>query len=89
MLPETTGAGVIVVAERTRKLVNRAEIPLGNGRAVRATLSLGCATFEAGVSGSASEILALAREAVATARKAGGDQVTALEPALDAQSGLG
>ena len=89
VLPETTGAGVIVVAERTRKLVNREEIVVGKGRSVQATLSLGCATFEAGVSGSATEILALAREAVATARKAGGNQVTALEPALDAQSGLG
>jgi diguanylate cyclase (GGDEF)-like protein len=89
ILPETTGAGVVVVAERTRKLVHREQQTLGKGRTVSATLSLGCATFEAGAGGTAGELLALAEEALQTAKRAGGDQVTALDPALDAKSGAG
>jgi diguanylate cyclase (GGDEF)-like protein len=89
VLPETTGAGVVVVAERTRKLVTREEHNLGKGRVVRATLSLGCATFEAGANGGGSELLALADEALAAASKAGGDRVTALDPALNAKQGAG
>ena len=87
VLPETTGAGVVVVAERTRKLVTREEHTLAKGRVVRATLSLGCATFEAGAGGTANELLALAEEALRAATQAGGDRVTAVDPALDARRG--
>ena len=89
VLPETTGAGVVVVAERTRKLVHRDEHALGKGHTVRATLSLGCATLEAGATGTGTgkELLALAEEALQTARRAGGDQVASLDPAVSARTG--
>jgi diguanylate cyclase (GGDEF)-like protein len=87
ILPETTGAGVVVVAERTRKLVRGEPHSLGKGRSLGASLSVGCATLEAGASCSGPQLLALASEALDAAQRAGGDQVTALDPALDGNTG--
>jgi diguanylate cyclase (GGDEF)-like protein len=87
ILPETTGAGVVVVAERTRKLVRGEPHSLGKGRTLGATLSIGCATLEAGAGCNGPELLALAAEALDSALRAGGDQVTALDPAPGGNTG--
>ncbi len=85
VLPDTNSAGVSVVADRTRQLVQELP-PQAPGASALATLSLGCATLEAGAAASDRDLLAVAEEAVASARAAGGNQVAALDPAVEVQA---
>ncbi len=82
VLPGTAAEGVKIVAERARKFVERAEVPLGGGRAISVTASFGCATLDPNCEAmpSPTELLALGDEALYEAKHAGRNRVVCHVP---------
>jgi diguanylate cyclase (GGDEF)-like protein len=75
LLPETDLAQAQVVAERVRRdtAAQRHEVP-GSVEQARVTLSIGAAIFS-GQSGNAADMFEAARTALATAKRAGGNEI--------------
>jgi diguanylate cyclase (GGDEF)-like protein len=80
VLPETDRAGVVVVAERTRKLIFADPYDIGSGWSPRVTMSFGCTAFPADQLGEWHVLPALAAQALMTAQGAGGNTLTVFDP---------
>jgi diguanylate cyclase (GGDEF)-like protein len=76
VLPETNGAGAVVVAERARAAVAALQIPGGPPGKPGLTMSFGCATSAPDDATTAAEIIAHAAGALAGARNGGGNRVS-------------
>jgi diguanylate cyclase (GGDEF)-like protein len=81
VLPETNGAGAVVVAERARAAVAALQTPGAPAGKPGLTMSFGCATAAPEDSNTAAEIIAHAAAALAGARASGGNRVSVHRPA--------
>jgi diguanylate cyclase (GGDEF)-like protein len=80
VLPETSREGVVVVAERTRKLILAEAYDIGAGWSPRITMSFGCTSFEASQLGHWHAIPTLAAQALEAAQAAAGNTVSVFDP---------
>ncbi len=89
VLPETGRAGVVVVAERSRKLICTEDYDIGAGWSPRVTISLGCTASQGGAAGDWQTLLALGNGALDAARATGGNSVTVFDRPAAAPAGPG
>lgn len=83
LLPGTDEAGALIVAERVRKIVNRAALPhSASPVAPYVTVSLGVATVEPGELQRVDRLIARADEALYRAKADGRDRVVAWRPEM-------
>ncbi len=80
VLPETDRAGVVVVAERTRKLIFADPYDIGAGWSPAVTMSFGCTAFPAAQLGEWHVLPALAAQALTAAQGAGGNTLSVFDP---------
>ncbi|MGF6771708.1 diguanylate cyclase (GGDEF)-like protein [Paraburkholderia sp. GAS199] len=77
VLPETTSAGALVVAEKIRRTVQSAGVVRGDGDTSEVTVSIGCATCVPAEGASALDLLAAADRQLYAAKAAGRNRVHA------------
>ena len=76
ILPGTDRAGAALVAERLRKMVEKADVPIGGGKVLQITASFGTATMDAKFMPAApAELLKAADECVYAAKRGGRNRV--------------